>query len=254
MIPFTAMSGLEPSARAVIDPRTVQLALELLERTAGTLATMPALPSVIAENARKRGQAWSLCTPCAQAIEDDARQLEIAPALLRRWPGMPDRHRTAASGCPHMRRRLQKRALAAVAQPAPPGTLILRRTSMAQSAAHKHDSTRRATYQDVLDAPAHQVAEIIRGHAAHPPPPGTATHIGELYARQRTGASVPQGAGRPRRMVDPRRAGAAPRRGHPGPGPRGVAPGADGGVARHGVPHPRAGLGVRGALRLDAQA
>ena len=32
---------------------------------------------------------------------------------------------------------------------------------MAQSAAHKHDSTRRATYQDVLDAPAHQVAEII---------------------------------------------------------------------------------------------
>ena len=36
---------------------------------------------------------------------------------------------------------------------------------MAQSAAHKHDSTRRprATYQDVLDAPAHQVAEIIEG-------------------------------------------------------------------------------------------
>ena len=28
---------------------------------------------------------------------------------------------------------------------------------MAQSAAHKHDSTPRATYQDVLDAPAHRV-------------------------------------------------------------------------------------------------
>ena len=66
---------------------------------------------------------------------------------------------------------------------------------MAQSAAHKHDSTRRATYQDVLDAPAHQVAEIIDGTLHTHPPPGTATHIGELYARQRTGASVPQGAG-----------------------------------------------------------
>ena len=32
---------------------------------------------------------------------------------------------------------------------------------MAQSAAPKHESTRRATYQDVLDAPAHLVAEII---------------------------------------------------------------------------------------------
>ena len=34
---------------------------------------------------------------------------------------------------------------------------------MVRSTAHKHDSTRRATYQDVLDAPAHQVAEIIDG-------------------------------------------------------------------------------------------
>ena len=34
---------------------------------------------------------------------------------------------------------------------------------MAQSTAHKHDSTRRATYQDVLDAPAHRVAEIVDG-------------------------------------------------------------------------------------------
>ena len=42
---------------------------------------------------------------------------------------------------------------------------------MAQSAAHKHDSTRRATYQDVLDAPAHQVAEIIEGTLhTHPRP------------------------------------------------------------------------------------
>ena len=44
---------------------------------------------------------------------------------------------------------------------------------MAQSAAHKHDSTRRATYryQDVLDAPAHRVAEIVEGTLyTHPRP------------------------------------------------------------------------------------
>ena len=36
---------------------------------------------------------------------------------------------------------------------------------MVQSAAHEHDSARppRATYQDVLDAPAHRVAEIVDG-------------------------------------------------------------------------------------------
>ena len=42
---------------------------------------------------------------------------------------------------------------------------------MAQSAARKHESTRRATYQDVLDAPAHRVAEIIDGTLyTHPRP------------------------------------------------------------------------------------
>ena len=42
---------------------------------------------------------------------------------------------------------------------------------MAQSAAHKHESTPRATYQDVLDAPAHQVVEIIDGTLyTHPRP------------------------------------------------------------------------------------
>ena len=34
---------------------------------------------------------------------------------------------------------------------------------MAQSAAHKHESAHQATYQDVLDAPAHRVAESIGG-------------------------------------------------------------------------------------------
>ena len=84
MIPLTAMSGPQPSARADTDPRTVRLALELLERTAGRRRRCRRCRSVIAENARKRGQAWSVCTPCAQAIEDDARQLEIEPTLIRR--------------------------------------------------------------------------------------------------------------------------------------------------------------------------
>ena len=42
---------------------------------------------------------------------------------------------------------------------------------MAPSAAHKSESTRRVTYQDVLDAPAHLVAEIIDGALyTHPRP------------------------------------------------------------------------------------
>ena len=42
---------------------------------------------------------------------------------------------------------------------------------MAEPAAHKHESTRRATYQDVLDAPAHRVAEIVDGTLyTHPRP------------------------------------------------------------------------------------
>ena len=84
VILFMAMTGPQPSARATADPRTVRLALELLERTAGRRRRCRRCRSVIAENARKRGQTWSVCTPCAQAIKDDARQLEIAPALLRR--------------------------------------------------------------------------------------------------------------------------------------------------------------------------
>ena len=77
------MTDSQPSARTDTDPGTVRLALELLERTAGRRRRCRRCRSVIAENARKRGQAWSVCTPCARAIED-AHQVEIAPALLRR--------------------------------------------------------------------------------------------------------------------------------------------------------------------------
>ena len=55
---------------------------------------------------------------------------------------------------------------------------------MALSAAHKHDSTRRATYQDVLDAPAHQVAENHQRHALHPPASGYAARARELKSRR----------------------------------------------------------------------
>ena len=42
---------------------------------------------------------------------------------------------------------------------------------MARSVAHIADSTRRATYRDVLDAPAHRVAEIVDGTLyTHPRP------------------------------------------------------------------------------------
>ena len=56
---------------------------------------------------------------------------------------------------------------------------------MVQSTAYKPDSTRRATYQDVLDAPAHQVAEIVNGILyTHPrPAPRHATASSVLGGR-----------------------------------------------------------------------
>jgi len=78
------MTDPEPLTSAGADPGTVRLALELLERTAGRRRRCRRCRNVIAENARKRGQAWSVCTACAQAIEDDTRQLEVAPVLIRR--------------------------------------------------------------------------------------------------------------------------------------------------------------------------
>ena len=60
---------------------------------------------------------------------------------------------------------------------------------MAQSPAHKHDSTRRATYQDVLDAPAHRVAEIVDGtlHTHPRPAPPHAVASSRLGDRPRSG-------------------------------------------------------------------
>ena len=65
------------------DPRTVQLALDLLERTAGRRRRCRRCDAIIAENAGKLGTAWSICTPCVRTIEADTRQIEIAPPLVR---------------------------------------------------------------------------------------------------------------------------------------------------------------------------
>ena len=78
------MTDPQPSARVAADPGTVRLALELLEHTAGRRRRCRRCRSVIAENARKRGQAWSVCTPCAGAIEDDACQIVVEPGLIQR--------------------------------------------------------------------------------------------------------------------------------------------------------------------------
>ena len=63
---------------------------------------------------------------------------------------------------------------------------------MAQSAAPEHDSTIRATYRDVLDAPAHLVAEALDGTLhTHPRPAplhGLATlALGTDLSRARAG-------------------------------------------------------------------
>ena len=50
VVMLLAMTGPQPSARAAADPRTMRLALELLERTAGRRRRCRCCRSVIAEN------------------------------------------------------------------------------------------------------------------------------------------------------------------------------------------------------------
>ena len=66
------------------DPRTVDLALALLERTAGRRRRCRRCPEIIPENAGKAGAAWSICTTCVVAVAAEARQLEIEPSLIRK--------------------------------------------------------------------------------------------------------------------------------------------------------------------------
>ena len=115
---------------------------------------------------------------------------------------------------------------------------------MAQFTAHKHDSARRATYQDVLDAPTHQVAEIVDGtlhtHPRPAPPHAVASSSlgSDLLTTFQFGRGGPGGWWI---IFEPEL--------HVGddilvPDLAGWPPGADGGVARHSVLRPRAGLGV----------
>ena len=68
---------------------------------------------------------------------------------------------------------------------------------MAQSAAHKHDSTRRATYQDVLDAPAHQVSEIIEGTLHTDPRPAPRHTLASSTLGNELGPPFHRGRGGP---------------------------------------------------------
>ena len=91
--------------------RTVRLAVKLLERTAGRRRRCRRCGHAIVENAGKRGAAWSICAPCAQAIEGDARQAEIAsphPPV----PHVPRAARRPSPWCAHMRTCVPGPALA----------------------------------------------------------------------------------------------------------------------------------------------
>ena len=93
-----------------------------------------------------------------------------------------------------------------------------------------------------------------RRGAVHPPAASHAACPGKLIARREDRRALRLRRRRSGRMVDYRRARASSGRGHRGPGPRGLAPGATAGVSRDRLRDARAGLGMRGALRLDTPA
>ena len=68
---------------------------------------------------------------------------------------------------------------------------------MSQSAAHRHDSTRRATYQDVLDAPEHRIAEIIDGMLHTHPRPAPRHAVASSVLGGRLGPPFHRGHGGP---------------------------------------------------------
>ena len=184
VIPFTAMTRPQPSARAAADPRTVALALELLERTRDA-ATMPALPK------RHRREH-------AKARSGPGRSAHRAPRPSRTRPARSRSHRHSSgdawcagqtsshlrAGARDLRRRLAETCSRGCAQ-APPGTLTRGGPQWPNPPRTSTISTRRATYQDVLDAPVHQVAEIIDGTLyTHPrPAPRHATASSVLGGR-----------------------------------------------------------------------
>ena len=89
VILFTAMHGPQPSARAAADPRTVRLALELLERTAGRCRRCR---SVIAGSTRVPLRLERASILAINALAQPLARLEI-----RRVPGRK-RHRRPGPG------------------------------------------------------------------------------------------------------------------------------------------------------------
>ena len=68
---------------------------------------------------------------------------------------------------------------------------------MAQPAARTHETTRRATYQDVLDAPAHLVAEIVNGTLYTHPRPAMPHALASSELGIELGAAFHRGRGGP---------------------------------------------------------
>src|ERR1041385_8071172 len=115
-------------------------------------------------------------------------------------------------------------------------------------------AARHATYQDVLDAPANQIAELIDGVlrvSRGAPSPTPLRH----RPWRRADPAVSSGSRSTRRLVPPRSAGAAPRSRRDGPRSRRMATRAHAGAdGRRTVLHPGTRLDLRGPVTVDRQA
>ena len=97
----------------------MDLALALLERTAGRRRRCRRCREIIPENAGKTGAAWSICATCVVAVAAEARRLEIEPSLIRKCLvcrtllGLRRRQaRTCGSACRSLLSRILRRARA----------------------------------------------------------------------------------------------------------------------------------------------
>lgn len=115
-------------------------------------------------------------------------------------------------------------------------------------------AVKRATYQDIVDLPPHQVGQIIDGELfVHPRPAmphsDAGSNLGGILGAALSARA--RGTGR----VDHRIRTRAPlRRRRLGPRSRGLAPRATPGATACALPDPRPRLGLRDPLALDRQA
>ena len=80
----------------------------------------------------------------------------------------------------------------------------------------KPKEARRATYQDVRDAPPRKVAEGDRRNPSHPPKAGIPPCLGEFASRWSPGWPIQSRGWRSGRLVDHRRTRTSPWCGHRG--------------------------------------